>query len=255
MKRPENYPTVVKKMALGDKKAIVCAGDSLTQGNLSANWVGEIKVRFPYYVVFNAGINADLSHTLLQRIQDVIDMNPQYVTVMIGTNDVNATMGSKQMARYIKLKKIPSAEAVTETTFKENLIAIVQKLTQSTTAKVALLSLPLITENLEHPANLKADVYSDIIKEVADAHKVGYIPVRETLKEYLHRHPTQSSNNFEQTDILITLAGFKHEVLGQKWNAIARTNGCQLLTDNLHLNETGGEIIAKLVTSWMNAQN
>ena len=70
---PENYPSNKNRQQIDhQKKVLVCFGDSNTHGNVSYNWVNELTLQLPDYQVFNAGINSDLTYTLLRRIADVI---------------------------------------------------------------------------------------------------------------------------------------------------------------------------------------
>ena len=72
---------------------IVCAGDSITHGIISTNWVGMLESRFPDCRFINAGVNSELAYNLLGRIDPIIGINPDIVIILIGTNDVNAKIG------------------------------------------------------------------------------------------------------------------------------------------------------------------
>jgi lysophospholipase L1-like esterase len=70
-----------------DKKqgAVVFAGDSLT-----GNW-GGLEKAFPKLNVANRGIGGDVSRGLLFRFQeDVLDLHPKAVVILIGSNDLSA---------------------------------------------------------------------------------------------------------------------------------------------------------------------
>ncbi|HEY0686213.1 MAG TPA: GDSL-type esterase/lipase family protein [Steroidobacter sp.] len=70
-----------------DKKqgAIVFAGDSLT-----GNWK-TLGKDFPGTLVANRGIGGDVSRGLLFRFQeDVLDLNPKAIVILIGINDLTA---------------------------------------------------------------------------------------------------------------------------------------------------------------------
>ena len=71
-----------------DQGAIVFAGDLLT-----GNWTDLAKA-FENRKVANRGIGGDTSRGLLFRFQeDVLDLNPKAIVILIGTNDLTA-MGS-----------------------------------------------------------------------------------------------------------------------------------------------------------------
>jgi len=70
-----------------DKKqhAVVFAGDSLT-----GNWT-DLDKAFPKVNVANRGIGGDVSRGLLFRFQeDVLDLHPKAVVILIGANDLSA---------------------------------------------------------------------------------------------------------------------------------------------------------------------
>ncbi len=71
---------------------VVCAGDSLTRGRSSANWVEILPRRFAPggYEFANAGIDGDLAWNVLARIGDVVRCEPDIVTLLVGSNDVIA---------------------------------------------------------------------------------------------------------------------------------------------------------------------
>jgi len=55
----------------------------------------------------NAGINSQLSYNVLQRIDQVVKCNPDFITILIGTNDAAATLNEKNAARYVKKQNLP----------------------------------------------------------------------------------------------------------------------------------------------------
>jgi lysophospholipase L1-like esterase len=67
-----------------EQGAVVFFGDSITHG-----WVGMGKA-FPDLKVANRGIGSDSSRRLLFRLkEDVLDLNPRAVVILIGINDLN----------------------------------------------------------------------------------------------------------------------------------------------------------------------
>lgn len=67
--------------------AVVFAGDSLTGG-----WkLTDMQASFPKLKVANRGIGGDVSRGLLFRFQeDVLDLKPRALVILIGTNDLSA---------------------------------------------------------------------------------------------------------------------------------------------------------------------
>lgn len=246
---PNNYPTSVNIAATKGKKVVLCAGDSNTQGNMGENWLVRVEKQFPQYAFLNAGINADLTHTLLARFNDIIGAKPDFVTILIGTNDINATMSPQKEKRYRQMKKI--VKTPTYKDFRENIIAMIEALKEKTSAQIAIMSLPLISEDVQHSVNLKADKYSEGIKAIADLYQIDYLPLREKQKAYLQKKPNKPKYQYEDTDKLIYYAVVLRYILFQSFDKISKILGFQLLTDNLHQNGTSAQMIADLVSEFI----
>lgn len=248
---PENYPNVQNRQQIDpSKKTLVCFGDSNTHGNVSYNWVNDLSNQLPDYQVFNAGTNSDLTYTLLRRIDDVISCKPNYITILIGTNDVNATMGKVMEKRYQDLGRISKETSPNFEDFKKNYVEIIHQLKQKTQAKIAIMSLPIMGEDLRHEANLKADKYSDFIKQLSDNEQVSYLPVREKQKEFLKKNQKPLKHKFEDTYKLLNFSVIGYYLLGKSWDEITAKHGFQLTPDNLHQNSIAGGMIRDLVASF-----
>jgi lysophospholipase L1-like esterase len=249
---PENYPNAINRQQINpSKKVLVCFGDSNTHGNVSYNWVDDLSNQLSDYQVFNAGINSDLTYTLLRRIDDVIACNPDYVSILIGTNDVNSTMHPKMEKRYQNLGRISKDISPNFEGFKENYIEIIHQLKQKTKAKIAIMSLPVMGENLAHEANIRADKYSKFIKQLAENEQVVYLPVREIQKEFLVKNPKPLKHTFEETYKLLNHSVIGHYIFGKTWDEMTTKHGFQLTPDNLHQNSTGGGMIRDLVKGFV----
>ena len=70
-------------------QTVCCIGDSLTQGNYSYDWVSSLSKKIPFIEFINMGKNGETAKVLRMRLQtDVIDLNPDYVIVLVGGNDL-----------------------------------------------------------------------------------------------------------------------------------------------------------------------
>ena len=58
-----------------DKPVVVCCGDSITHGHIGYDWVSSLRRKDGSKIYINAGINADLTWNLNQRINDIIKHN------------------------------------------------------------------------------------------------------------------------------------------------------------------------------------
>ena len=158
---------------------VVCVGDSLTRGQVSVDYVKMLASRdIGGSVSFtHAGVNGDLAFNVLQRLDSVIDLQPDAVSVLIGTNDTNASLSEKNIRMMTRMKKLPKRPTIEW--YRENLTAIVDRLAKESSARIALLSLPVLGEELgSEPVRRSAD-YSAVVKEIADTRGVTYLPLNE----------------------------------------------------------------------------
>jgi lysophospholipase L1-like esterase len=242
-KKPINYPDFAK-INKENKPVFIAFGDSLTQGNMSANWLDILEAKLANMQFFNAGMNADLTYTLLNRIDEITSCKPQIISLLVGSNDVMATLSAARMKRYYELGKI-TEDAYFEG-FESNYRKIIEILLSETDAKIMVISLPPITENFSFIGNQKADKYSETIKEIAKEYGLIYIPFREKLRENMPNNNGQL-DDFEDSINLLRKAAIKKNFLGQSWNEIAKSRQAKYLTDNIHLNEDAAEILSNLV--------
>lgn len=81
----KNRRTGFTKNAAEKQGAIVFLGDSITEG-----WDHRLESDFPEFNVVSRGISGDVTRTVLYRLQeDVIDLKPRAVVLLIGTNDLD----------------------------------------------------------------------------------------------------------------------------------------------------------------------
>lgn len=252
--RPENDPcafiTEVKPGFSGS--VLVCAGDSITHGRVSSNYVDLLSYDLgqkDFYVV-NAGINSELAYNVLMRLDSIIACDPEYVTVFIGTNDAHGALTTEQGEKEVKEMKLP--QMPTEEWYRDNLTQVVRRLKDSTHAEIALLSIPPIGENPADPAFLLARHYGQIVKDVADIEQVTYLGLFEAMTAYLAQHPgaapAYTRGGFERA-MYTGIA--RHFLLGAPFGEISKKNGFQLETDYLHLNETGARMVADLIEGFV----
>lgn len=231
------------------KKRIIFIGDSITHGNMSVNFIniiaselGEEKFDF-----INGGLNASLTYNVIQRLEDIIACKPDYVTILIGTNDAHRSMKLYKHSitnRQLNLPKEPNKEW-----FIENLREIIVKLKEKTSAKIAICSIPPIGENTNHDAFYQSIDFSKTIKTIAEELKINYLPVNEQMLEYLELNPSKPKHPVEHK--LYGIVAVKHYILGKSLDKISKDYGFTLLVDHLHLNSKGAKIIADLILEFL----
>ncbi|MFB2581840.1 GDSL-type esterase/lipase family protein [Herbiconiux sp. P15] len=73
----------------------VFVGDSLTEGGRWQEW-------FPEFEAINLGRGADTTEALLERLDEVAEVEPDTVVLLIGTNDVANRRAVEQVVRNIE---------------------------------------------------------------------------------------------------------------------------------------------------------
>jgi lysophospholipase L1-like esterase len=122
-------------MASTTPRHVVCLGCSITRGQVSANYVTMLEDRTDTdsFRFTNASVNGDLAYNALQRLDSVIELQPDVVTVLLGTNDANASLSEKNIRMMTRMKKLPTRPTID--CYRENLTAIVNRLTTQTSAR------------------------------------------------------------------------------------------------------------------------
>jgi len=235
----------------GRRPLAVIAGDSITRGAVSANYVDMLASRLPDWDLANAGVNAELAYNLASRLDEIVALDPDAVTVLIGSNDVNATFGLRAALGYIAAHSLP--EAPSPFFFRENLVATVRVLKRETRARVALFSIPPIGEEPGHYAYLRTEEYAQIVKAVAKEEGVEYLPLRERMCAYLEslprRHP--GALPFRKFGGAQLRANRQMNYLGKSLDEISASNGFALLVDGIHLNTHAASMAADLAESFL----
>lgn len=229
---------------------VVCLGDSITRGMVSANYVEMLQRRLGgSFRFYNAGVNGDHSINLLRRLHRVIAEQPDFVVILVGTNDINAdvTPSFYWIGRFVKRVFRRS----TVESYHDNLLEIVRSLKAKTSAQIALASPPLVGEDLDSTQNQRAREYSLVLSQIAAAEGVAYLPVHEKQEAFIR--DCGGSHGGEYTHSLLRSAEliFCHLILRESYASISRRRGYCLVTDGIHLNERGAEIIADEIETFL----
>lgn len=239
----------------GGRKVVACIGDSITHGAVSASYVEMLEKRLGSlkFTVINAGVNSELAYNALARIDEVIRCNPDYVTVLIGTNDANASLSETNTARYVRAMKLPRTPD--REWYRENLTQICRRLRSDTSAKIAILSIPPIGEKNGSPEMVRSIEYAAVAREVASAEKTAYLPLNETMAAHLAQHKSTAKHPYSSIDSVMYAGVFKHFILRKSYDTISHDNGFLLLTDFLHLNSRGAGMVADLIEGFVREAN
>lgn len=254
---PPNHPRAFlgKGRRESTQTLVVCAGDSITHGIASADYVALLRDRFGGrgYEFINAGIGGDLAYNLLGRVDDIVACRPDAVTIQIGTNDVLGSLNEDWQAYFARFKHIPQSPSLAW--FDQNIARIVQRLQNETEAQIVVLSMPMLGEDLTGEINRRVAGNNRLIQETAAAHSVDYLPLNErltTVLEEANDKPGQPFNaEMSKTRARMFRALASHYILRRSWDQVAAANGFLLLADGVHLNERSAGLVAELIANWL----
>lgn len=160
-------------MFFKDGSTFVMTGDSVTDcgrdrpvgngpyglGNGYVNIVNAcLRANYPQtgIRVVNTGISGDTSRGLLARSDtDIMALKPDYVSIMIGINDV-----WRQFDSEFVVENLISPEE-----YRSNLKALIEKISKQ--AKVILITPFYLELNKQDPMRKMTDQYADIVRELA----------------------------------------------------------------------------------------
>ncbi|MEZ4669956.1 MAG: GDSL-type esterase/lipase family protein [Anaerolineae bacterium] len=234
-------------------KRVVCAGASIVRGEFSASFVRLLRQRMEKdgFEFINEGVNGDLAYNLLNRLDSITAHQPDFVVILVGTNDVTGLFSPKVGESMRKIKNLPQAPS--KEWYQSNMRAIVRRLKETTSAKIGLCSLPNIGEDLNSDANILIRSYNDILAGIARQEEVGYIAVNEAQSDYLRKSQTAHGRAVEARKL--TRITFKflmlRNVLRLSLDRIARINGYLLTAEGIHMNSKGAAMIADQIEAYL----
>ncbi|MCW7463533.1 SGNH/GDSL hydrolase family protein [Leptospira limi] len=226
---------------------IVFLGDSITHGRVSYDYVESIRKnpKLANALVVNEGINSRLTVQILEQLDSVIKLQPDNVFIMIGTNDLKATLSKEEYDQYASLWNLK--EPVTEDSFVQNITTIVRRIQSETKAKIILFSPPILGEDPNSIPFLRSKRFAELTKEVATKQKVIYKPLHETLTTGLLSDQNLSKTPYAKNTWNMYWTIFKYYSTTYSWNDLGESNGYYYLTDAIHLNERGGQVVESMV--------
>ena len=221
---------------------VVATGDSITDGRISANYVDMLATRLEGagYAFVNSGISGDLAYNVDRRLEsDVIAFDPDVVTILVGTNDVAAHINDEWMRGYLKSKKPTQRPSLAW--YRELVEQIVDRLQQSTRARILLIEIPILGERSDSVDNDRVREYNRALHEIARAKNVEIVPLFQPLLDAL---PAAPAPTFDGTKRLMGRAAAQRFLFRRSFDAIAARANLAVLTDHIHLSERGAAILA-----------
>jgi len=248
---PKSYLKNSKKGWQPRDSTVVCLGDSLTRGNLSADWVSDLREHSALEgsVVLNAGINMQCIENVKERIDEVVACKPSHVTVLVGTNDMKASMSPMEGVLYLAFGKLQKVATVED--YEADLIAIRNRLLDAG-ACVALVSPPVLGEDAKSVANVRAAAYAMTVKRVAEAggERCTYIPLFEMTAEAL---PASGGRSYCGLQFFLWVCGLCWDIhIMQKDLAeVQKQRQLGVTVDLVHLGPTAANALAEMTASFV----
>lgn len=219
---------------------LVCFGDSITQGSIGSAYVDKLAHALPMVEVLNRGIDGDTTYNLLMRLErDVLALNPDVVTIMIGLNDFGTAYGERLSRAYYRfLKKNPVAIDIPA--FEAFYAAIIRRLIDAGIA-VVLLTPTTLGEVPDTPGQALLDGYVAVVHRLAHQYALPLIDVRAHFVAALRARP-YAGPIYHLWRVPLDNLAIRY---GATYETIARTRGYQLLVDGVHLSDAGATLVAQ----------
>ena len=238
-------------------ETIACLGSSTTAAKGTYNWIDELAKR-PQNSRFrfvNFGVGGDLSLNIAKRLDPVVRVAPDRVIVLIGTNDILASV-FPNFRRFTRAWKRVSQDP-SPAHFEDNLELITHRLQQATHATIALSSMAPIGEALQSNDAVQSRLndlvaaYNGIIADVSHRNGAYYIPFYECFRDQLAR--SSASKPFTRFSFAAFYRDylFREMILGRSFDQIAQSNGWEFHIDGIHLNTRGGRILTEVVQQFL----
>ena len=240
-------------------ETVACLGSSTTASKGTFKWIDELEKR-PQNSRFrfvNFGVGGDLSFNTVQHLDRVITARPQRVIILIGTNDVMASV-FPNFRRFVRVVKRLSEEP-SPAWFEDNLNFIVHKLRRGADPRIALSSLAPVGEDpssrrpVQERLNELIASYNGIIRKVASTARTGYIPFGESFEDHLVRAGTAKAFTHFSFAAFYRDYLFREMILRQSFDRISAINGWQFHIDGIHLNTNGGRILTETVQQFLDS--
>lgn len=225
-----------------DKPVVVCCGDSITHGHIGYDWVSTLRKQDESKIYINAGINADLTWNLNQRVDDIIKHNPDYITILIGTNDAIGSQNIKHIQDYyVSTKGLPQLPHIDW--YASELEKFIIEIKSKTNAKIAISTLSWLGEQPKAEIISVIKLHNNIIRTLSDKYELTLIDLFKQFDEIIDINNSVPYTTSEWRRLIGLRAVILHYVFGWSWSRIGRKYKLKLLCDHIHLNEKAGAML------------
>ena len=236
-------------------QSIVCIGDSLTQGNYSYDWVKNLSKKMPFIEFINMGKNGETAKVMKTRLQkDVIELNPDYVVVLIGANDLIGATNETAGKMYVDMFKDILVRPPCIEDYQNEMLQIVQildlKLPKHT--KVLILSPPPIGEGGPSSNEWKLGLEFSYICRNCVRTASQRIQFMDLFSDVQWDMIKMIDGNYKPLNLSLTKMSFSYMLSYiLDWNNISWVNNYKYTTDGIHFSKHFGEVIEDIVKQWV----
>jgi hypothetical protein len=170
------------------------------------------------------------------------------VGVLIGTIDLCGAQTPTAGRYQQRAKKLP--EPPTQEFFERHLLRFVRGIRDRTSARLWLVTPPLLGEDLSHPAQERLATYAARIEAIAAEHGAGFIAFHAAMADALRKSGHAGRPGFHPGPVEMAwmiLVPIQRYVLGMSYDRIARGHGLWGSPDLVHLSERSGAILVDLI--------
>lgn len=213
-------------------------------GMVSANYVKMLENRLApeNFHFFNLGVNNDLVYNLYRRLWFVVAHKPDVVIVLAGTNDVIGSLSAHSGMYMIFRKFLPRWPTLDWSL--GIMRKLIRKLKAETRAQIAIVSIPILGENLDSIPMARARSYNLNLAEIAREEGADFLSVFDRQETYL-RQSGHAKGRTYITSVTLTLElALRRLLFHESLDTFSKRRGFQLLCDSVHMNSMGASLIA-----------
>lgn len=230
------------------RPVVAVIGASIVRGRASVDFVRMLRQQHLDLAFVNGGVNGRVAWELMQDMDRVMACDPAYAVILVGTNDVQATLSPQNLEATRRSKGLPRDPG--PEWFAECLTEVIDRL-HSAGTQVAVCSLPPLGQDLDSPANDAVREFNAVIRDVVDATGSAYLPVHEHMAAIIisagrEEGPAYTGSWRPGLESLV-----EHFALGRSYDDISQRAGFLLSPDGVHLDTAGARIVANLAGEFL----
>ncbi len=235
---------------VGDgRPVLLCLGDSITHGRIGADWVSPLAEDLPGWQLVNAGVNSETAWAVRQRLEGALACKPTRATLLVGTNDVLASLSDDWGRSYVRAGGLPGPPSLQG--YERELRGLVSDLCLAS-VEVALVTLPPLGDDPTSVEAASIDAHNGVVRTLAEERGLVLLDLYTALAE--NRGGGQALGT-ERGPVLkaISAAAFGHYARGRSWDEVRRLAGWSQTVDGIHLDDVSAHVLGELVRGWMEA--